>query len=354
MRRSKQLAAIVTLAFVAVLANATYTFAQGNITQVPSGQKAKIVGIIIRRDADSFQMKDQASGAVTVVALTPMTVVKTSKGGIFGTSKTYGVSYLLRGLRTQAEGVGDANGQLVASKITFDERDLRTAQALQQTDEMARENQARIAAEEENAKKLAGQIAENQALANQAQASADAAQKRADEAAKSADRANSRINGLDDYDIVRTWSILFRPGSAILSLKAKQQIDAGAAWVKTQNTRALFFLPRLRRANLPLLFGEANPPLPPRFPPLPPKTPTPRPPPCSLPSFPAPRVFFPFPLNFAQTPLEKSTFTLIGHQRERSLVALRRFRHRSEPAQQIGARRMQQVIVLKFARQRID
>jgi outer membrane protein OmpA-like peptidoglycan-associated protein len=237
MTRSKQLAAIVTLAFVAVLANATYTFAQGNMNQVPMGQKVKLIGIVIRRDADSFQMKDQTSGAITVVALTPMTTVKTSKGGLFGTSKTYGVSYILRGLRLQAEGVGNTSGQLVANKITFDERDLRTAQALQQTDEMARENQARIAAEEENAKKLAGQIAENQALANQAQASADAAQARADAAMKSADRANSRINGLDDYDVVRTWMILFRPGSAILSLQAKRDIDAGAAWVQGQNTK---------------------------------------------------------------------------------------------------------------------
>jgi outer membrane protein OmpA-like peptidoglycan-associated protein len=237
MRMNKQAVALVAFAFVFSLANATYTFAQGPTTQVPSGQKAKIVGIVISRGSDSFQLKDQTSGAITVVALTPATTVKTSRGGVFGQSKTYGATYILRGLRLQAEGVGDASGQLVASKITFDERDLRTAQALQQTDEMARENQARIAAEEENAKKLAGQIAENQALANQAQASADAAQKRADEAAKAADRANSRINGLDDYDVVRTWSILFSPGSAILSLKGKQQIDAGAAWVRTQNTK---------------------------------------------------------------------------------------------------------------------
>jgi outer membrane protein OmpA-like peptidoglycan-associated protein len=236
MRVSKQIAATVAFAFVVILANASYTFAQGT-NQIPSGQKAKIVGIVISRGSDSFQLKDQGTGAVTVVGLTPMTSVKTSRGGLFGQSKTYGATYILRGLRLQAEGVGDSSGVLVANKITFDERDLRTAQALQQTDEMARENQARIAAEEENARKLAGQIAENQALANQAQASADAAQKRADEAAKAADRANSRINGLDDYDVVRTWSILFRPGSAILSLKAKQEIDAGAAWVRTQNTK---------------------------------------------------------------------------------------------------------------------
>ncbi len=199
--------------------------------------RRSIQGIVIKRDADSFQVKDQNSGTIIVVALTAATVVKTPRQRLFGAGQTYGVSYILRGLRLYAEGERDASGRLVASKITFEERDLRTAQALQQTDEMARENQARIAAEEGNAKKLAGQIAENQALANQARASASSAPKRADKAAKAADRANSRINGLDDYDVVHTWSILFAPGSAVLSLKAKQEIDAGAAWVRTQDTK---------------------------------------------------------------------------------------------------------------------
>src|SRR6185295_3946697 len=148
--------------------------------------------IVSMRSADSFTMRDM-SKVETVVALTSKTDVKTHKKGVFRGGKEYGVSYILRGLRVEVEGVGNAEGQLVAKSIKFDEDDLRTAQALEQTDEMARENQARITAEEENAKKLAGQIAENTALANQAQARADAAM-------KSATLANDRINGLDDFD----------------------------------------------------------------------------------------------------------------------------------------------------------
>jgi OOP family OmpA-OmpF porin len=179
------------------------------------------------------------------VLLTPSTAVRTHRHGVFGGGKPYAATYILRGLRLQAEGVGNSAGQLVADLVKFDEQDLRTAQALQQTDEMTRENQARIAAEEktrqEQTQKLAGQIAENQALTAQAQASADAANARAEAAQKTADRANNRINGLGNYDPVRSWTIYFRPGSALLSLAEKQKIDAGVAWVRSQpNTDAWF------------------------------------------------------------------------------------------------------------------
>jgi len=87
---------------------------------------------------------------------------------------------------------------------------LRSAQALEQTDELARENNARVAAAEEaarvaaaNAERMAGQIAENTALANEARAKAEAAPAQADAAYKAAALANNRINGLDDYEAVR-------------------------------------------------------------------------------------------------------------------------------------------------------
>jgi outer membrane protein OmpA-like peptidoglycan-associated protein len=171
------------------------------------------------------------------VLLTPQTEVKSHKKGVFRGSKDYAVTNILRGLRLEVDGTGNADGQLVADKIRFDEQDLRTAQGLQLTDQLAQENEARVAAAEENARKLAGQIEENTALVNAAQASADAAQARADAAMKSAELANTRINGLDDYDPVRTFTVLFRPGSAVLSPKAKAGMDAGAAWAKTQNTK---------------------------------------------------------------------------------------------------------------------
>lgn len=233
MRISKQaLSGLLTLAFLLVLTSATTALGQDNTASVPNGQEVKkFKGIVVKRNADSFRMRDPSgSGTDTVVLLTPETEVKSHKKGVFRGSKDYGVSYILRGLRLEVDGTGNADGQLVADKIRFDEQDLRSAQGLQVTDALAQENEARVAAAEENARKLAGQIDENTALANDARARADAAQ-------KTADLANTRINGLDDYDPVRTYSVLFRPGSAVLSPKAKADIDAGAAWVRTQNTK---------------------------------------------------------------------------------------------------------------------
>jgi outer membrane protein OmpA-like peptidoglycan-associated protein len=222
-------AGLLTLAFVFVLTASVGALAQSQAQKVPDGQKMKIQGIVSKRSADSFTVRD-ISKVETVVALTPTTVVRTHKKAVFRGGKSYGVSYILRGLRLQVEGVGNADGQLVASTVKFDEDDLRTAQALEQTDEMARENQARITAEEENAKKLAGQIAENTELAAQAQARADAAM-------KSADLANNRINGLDDFDPVKTITVLFATGSSVLGPKGKAEIDREATWVKNQNTK---------------------------------------------------------------------------------------------------------------------
>jgi outer membrane protein OmpA-like peptidoglycan-associated protein len=239
-----KLAGLLATAFVFLLTASVGALAQNPAQMVPNGQSFKIQGIVIDRKPDSFRVRD-TSNVETIVILTPVTEVRTHRHGVFGGGKPYAATYILRGLRLQAEGVGNADGALVAKLVKFDEQDLRTAQALQQTDEMTRENQARIAAEEkarqEEAQKLAGQIAENQALTAQAQASADAANARAEAAQKTADRANNRINGLNDYDPVRNWTIYFRPGSAILSLAEKQKIDAGVAWVRAQpNTDAWF------------------------------------------------------------------------------------------------------------------
>jgi len=178
-------------------------------------------------------MRDQA-GALRAVALTPQTSVKTHKKGAFRGGKEYGVSYILRGLRLEVSGTGNSQGQLVADSIKFDEDDLRTAQSLQARvdplEELAKENQARVAAAEEEARRLAREAEENAAATRKAR-------EKAEEAMKSATMANNRINGLDDFDSVRTITVLFATGSPVLGPKGKAEIDTAAAWVKTQNTK---------------------------------------------------------------------------------------------------------------------
>jgi OOP family OmpA-OmpF porin len=154
------------------------------------------------------------------------------------------VTYIMRGLRLQAQGTGDADGNLVAEGVRFDEQDLRAAQALEQTDELAEDNKARLAAAEqaareaaEEARRMAGQIAENTALANDARARADAAQAQADAAFKAAALANNRINGLDDYETIRTISVLFKVNSSIINPAGRQTMDEAAAWAKGEKAK---------------------------------------------------------------------------------------------------------------------
>lgn len=243
-----------------ILSFASATFAQDNSApqrltlknsfnarSVPDGQALKINGIVVKRDADSFTLREP-DGTETVVALTDATDVKTVRKGLFHLDKPTGVSYILRGLRLKVEGRGNEEGQLVASKIRFSEDDLRTAQALEarvdpvedmaaETKVLAEANQKRIEEVEENAQKLSGQIDELSAVAAATRDAANQAQATADQAQADANTANQRINGLDDYDVVQTLTVHFRTGSAVLLAAAKEQIDLAAAKVQSENLK---------------------------------------------------------------------------------------------------------------------
>ncbi len=232
---------LVAVAFVLILTGTANAFAAGSLATnslpqetrtVTAGEKInKLKGIVVKRDADSFTMADTMGGPTTTVLLTPATEVKSHKRGIFKGSKEYGASYILRGLRLEVDGVGNSEGQIVANKIRFDEQDLRSAQALKATvDPLEAEARENLRKQQEENERLAGQISETQALAQSARDDAAKAQ-------STADYANNRINGLDDFESIKTITVPFATGSASLGPKAKATIDEAAAWVKTQNTK---------------------------------------------------------------------------------------------------------------------
>jgi len=244
MRINKQiLSRLTALAFVLVLSCAGQVFGQesqegsgATMRAVSSGERVKkFRGIVVKRDADWFTMSETTGGPQTVVLMTPSTEVKSHKRGLFKGSKEYGSSYILRGLRLEVDGVGNDQGQLVADKIRFDEQDLRTAQALRSTvDPVEAEMREKLREQQAAQERLAGQLSETQAVveANRQEA-AEAAAK----AQQTADYANNRINGLDDFDPIKTITVNFRTGSSTLSPQAKAEIDKAAEWVKTQNTK---------------------------------------------------------------------------------------------------------------------
>ena len=229
---------VATVAFVVLFAGALNVFSQ-EMNKIPSGQQVeKFRGIVTKREPDWFTMTATTGGPQTTVLLTPTTEVKSHKRGLFRGSKNYGESFILRGLRLEVDGVGNAEGQLVADKIRFDEQDLRTAQALKSTlDPVEAETNRKLKAQQDEQERLAGQILETQAVAEAARAEAEKAKTDAAKAQQTADRANDRINGLDDFDPIKNITVYFKTGSATLGPKAKQTIDEAAAWVKTQNPK---------------------------------------------------------------------------------------------------------------------
>ena len=223
----------VLAAVITVLAMQTSARSQDpQLRSVPEGEQVKkFKGIVVKRDADWFTMSDTTGGPHTVVLLTESTEVKSHKRGAFRGSKEYGASYVLRGLRLEVDGVGNAQGQVVADKIRFDEQDLRSAQALKATvDPLEAEVREKLKQQQAEQERLANQIAETEAVAQSAKADAAKAQ-------ATADHANNRINGLDDFDPIKTITVQFATGSAKLGPKAKAEIDTAAAWVKTQDTK---------------------------------------------------------------------------------------------------------------------
>jgi len=259
MRSSKTVIQLIALTFALALSGVAYgqdgnapgrSEGTSNTTQthaVGDGQQLKIEGIVIKRDADTFTLHG-SDGTDTVVALTDKTSVKTVRKGLFRRDRDSGVGYILRGLRLKAEGSGNAEGQLVASSIRFDEQDLRTAQALESrvepvetfavsTRALAEDNRVRIDEAEQNAQRLAGQVDELSTVANRAVVAAKNAQATADQAQADASSANERIDGLDDYEVFKSITVHFKPGSAVLSPAAKTLIDEAADSVRGGNLK---------------------------------------------------------------------------------------------------------------------
>jgi outer membrane protein OmpA-like peptidoglycan-associated protein len=218
---------LVALAPMAFAQETGASSQRNNSTSVASGQKMKVKGVVTRRDADTFVVQDMTGSAVTVL-LTDRTSVKT-KGGFFGGGTNYNVTNILRGLNLEVEGRGDANGQLVAEKVRFNESDLRVARTVESRVDPVETRvgaaEGKIEQVEQNSQRLSGQIDELAAVSNAARGGAKAAQDTADAALVGVNATNERISALDDYVPQQSASILFRRGSATLSRDAKEQLD---------------------------------------------------------------------------------------------------------------------------------
>ena len=166
---------------------------------VPAGAKMKFQGVVIERNADTFTIRDRTRTDYQV-RINDNTSIKTNGGFLHG-GKKYPITDLLRGLIVEVEGRGDAQGEIVADKIRFNESDMRAAVT----------SDTRVTPVEENQKKMAGQMDELYAVAQ--------------EARQQVAQVNERVSSLDDYDVQESIAVTFRVNSAVLSPEDKRRLD---------------------------------------------------------------------------------------------------------------------------------
>jgi outer membrane protein OmpA-like peptidoglycan-associated protein len=210
----------ISALMMAVLIGAVAVFAQtdNQVRTVAPGQKLKVTGVVVAKDADKIVVRD-ATGVDTNVMLLSNTSIKTK--GFWGGNKVAS-SQIVRGLNIEIEGRGDSAGNLAANNVRFGKDDLKVAQSI---DSRVGPAEERISQAEQNAQRISGQIDELMAVSNAARGGAKAAQDTADAAVAGVNATNQRIAALDDYVVQSTQTVNFKVNSAILSPESKSQLD---------------------------------------------------------------------------------------------------------------------------------
>jgi OOP family OmpA-OmpF porin len=173
------------------------------------GDETEVKGFITGRTGDSMTMRT-ADGRNMTVVLTDDTKVQQPKGlGL--RKKQVSWTELIPGLRVQVKGNTNAQGQLVASQITFNKEDLQNANMIQAglapTQQQVQENQQGIAANQQ------GIAANQQAIAANKQTIETNEQE-----------VDKRFADLADYEVKNTLVVLFTPGSSALAQQDKAKL----------------------------------------------------------------------------------------------------------------------------------
>ncbi len=213
----------ISVLFLSIAIGAVSLFAQqtAQLRTAVAGQKYKIKGVIVAKEAENtFVVRDQV-GVDTRVVVEPTASIK-SNGGFLRSGDKFPMTSLVRGLNMEVEGRGDSTGAVSANKVRFDKSNMLTAQSI---DARVAPAEERLTSQEQNAQRLSGQIDELMAISNAAKGGAKAAQETADAAVAGVNATNKRITDLDDYTVQSSATVLFRVGSAVLSPEAKTSLD---------------------------------------------------------------------------------------------------------------------------------
>ncbi len=219
----------VLCAVTCVMLFASLMYASTATKQIAAGKKAKVTGQIVSRNGDLVNVKEKKTGQMVVVNLTDATKVEREKGALRMRRSDMDVTAMLPGLTISAEGVGNAQGQLDATKVTFDPDAFAVEVAQEQ---QIQANQAAAAQAQSTANSGVQQAQAAQGSADQAQTSANQAGKTAVAAgalglmdADAIQMVNKRVSDLGDYNTVAEAGIYFSTGVSELDAAAKADLD---------------------------------------------------------------------------------------------------------------------------------
>jgi outer membrane protein OmpA-like peptidoglycan-associated protein len=202
---------------------------------IPNGEKEKVAGIIQGRDGDNMRVRTD-DNSIVAVNLTNTTKVQLKKGFLHMNKKAMDVTALVPGLRVEASGKGNEQGQLVADTVRFDPNSYRASREIDtrvspiegrtgQLEGRAGQLEGRTGQLENRAGSLetkTGQLTDQQ---KQDEQQVGQVKTEADKANQGVDSVNNRVSGLDNYAEKAKATVYFKYASAKLTDDAKNDLD---------------------------------------------------------------------------------------------------------------------------------
>ena len=225
----RELVQIVSYAVCLILLASLGYASPSNAGQITADKKSTVKGTIKSRSGELINVKDSKTGTLVVVSLSESTKIIRKKGAFKFRGSAMDVTAMVPGLGIEAEGVGNAKGQLAASKVTFSPDDFAIEVAEEQ---QIMANKAAAANAQSSANQGQAEAQGAQTSANNAQSSADQAQSSANQAgalgvmdAAAIGTVNKRVSDLGDYNIVAEAGIYYASDKSALDDAAKADLS---------------------------------------------------------------------------------------------------------------------------------
>lgn len=207
---------------------------QAGARPIENGKRAEFKGVIVSRSGQLVKVQEKGSGELEFIKLGESTRVERERGlHAFFRHTDMDVTALVPGLTIEAEGTGNDQGQLEATKIKFNP-DVFAIEVSEQQQIQANEtavNSAQATADQGVANAASAQNSADQAQnsANQAQSTADLGVATATVAGTAALAVNQRVSDLGDYTTVAEVQVYFPTDDSTLDADSKAALDELAA-----------------------------------------------------------------------------------------------------------------------------